>query len=54
MEFETNVVIRKENMAAFLEVIDSKFSGAENYVTKELGLSKEDIEKIRSNLIVDA
>jgi len=41
-------------MAAFLKVIDSKFGGAERYLTEQLGLSKEEVERIRNNLIVDA
>lgn len=45
---------RKENMAAFLRVIDQKFGGAEKYVVERLGFSQDEVEQIRKNLIVDA
>lgn len=41
-------------MTAFLKVINGKFGGAEKYVTEQCGLSKEDVETLRSVLIVEA
>lgn len=40
-------------MAAFLKVMQGKFGGAETYIIEKCGLSKEEVEKIRNNLIVE-
>jgi CRISPR/Cas system type I-B associated protein Csh2 (Cas7 group RAMP superfamily) len=39
-------------MLAALKMLKETFGGAEGYVTEKCGLTKEDIEKIRNNLIV--
>lgn len=41
-------------MTAFLKVMKEKFGGAEVYVIEKCGLSKEEVENIRINLIVEA
>lgn len=40
-------------MLATLEMIREKFGGVEQYAIEQCGLSKDDIEKIRSNLIIE-
>lgn len=40
-------------MLATLKMIREKFGGAEQYITEKCGLTKEDVERIRSNLIVE-
>jgi CRISPR/Cas system type I-B associated protein Csh2 (Cas7 group RAMP superfamily) len=40
-------------MLATLEMIRERFGGAEQYMIEKCGLSKQDVEKIRSNLIVE-
>jgi hypothetical protein len=45
---------RVENMLAFLKIIREEFGGPEAYAIKNCGLTKDDVEKIRSNLIVEA
>ena len=50
----TNGSNRKENMTAFLQVVEAKYGGAEKYVIERLGFTKDEVKKIRSNLIVDA
>ncbi|KAL5507879.1 hypothetical protein ACEPAH_5497 [Sanghuangporus vaninii] len=42
---------RRETMLAFLQMLREKYSGAEGYVQKCCGLSKDDIETIRRNLV---
>jgi len=32
--------------------VEAKYGGAEKYVVERLGFSKEEVEKIRSNLII--
>jgi hypothetical protein len=44
---------RAVNMLATLRVIKEKFGGAEGYVIEKCGLSKEEVEKLKSNLIVE-
>lgn len=39
-------------MLATLKLISEKFDGAEGYVTDKCGLSKDEVERIRSHLIV--
>ena len=39
-------------MLATLKMIRENFGGAEGYMIEKCGLPKEDLEKIRSNLIV--
>jgi hypothetical protein len=41
-------------MSAFLDMLDEKFSGAEEYVKRFTDLSDEDIGTIRRNLLVPA
>ncbi|KAJ7094445.1 protein-tyrosine phosphatase-like protein [Mycena belliarum] len=45
---------RAITMTAFLDLIDEKFSGVEEYVKRFAGLSDEDIVTIRCNLLVPA
>ena len=40
-------------MLAALEMIRERFGGAEGYVIEKCGLTKEEVEKIRANLIVE-
>jgi hypothetical protein len=40
-------------MLATLKMIRERFGGPERYMIENCGLSKEDIENIRSNLIVE-
>jgi len=44
---------RAVNMLATLRVIRETFGGAEGYVVEKCGLTKEEVEKIRRNLIVE-
>jgi hypothetical protein len=39
-------------MYAFLDLLRDKYGGAEGYVQKYCGLSVEDVEIIRHNLVV--
>ncbi|RDL41570.1 uncharacterized protein BP5553_01549 [Venustampulla echinocandica] len=41
------------NMLATLKVIKEKFGGAERYMIENCGLTKDEVEKIKSNLIVE-
>ncbi len=41
-------------MLATLKAIREEFGGAEAYVIEKCGLSKEDVEKIRSNLQIES
>lgn len=45
---------RAEVMLAFLEVLETKFGGVVRYLTEYVHLTDEDIEMIRSNLLVPA
>ncbi|KAF7290925.1 TYR-PHOSPHATASE-2 domain-containing protein [Mycena chlorophos] len=45
---------RHETMIAFLEMLDSKYGGVEEYVKRVVGLTDEDIVIIRRNLLVPA
>lgn len=40
-------------MFSTLKVIRKEFGGVENYMIEKCGLSKEEVEKIRSSLIVE-
>ena len=40
-------------MLATLKMLREKFGGAEEYMIDKCGLTKDDVEKIRSNLIVE-
>lgn len=40
-------------MLATLEMIRENFGGAEEYIVEKCGLTKDEVEKIRSNLIVE-
>jgi hypothetical protein len=41
-------------MAAFLKHLDEHYKGVDEYIRHYVGLSDEDIDTIRSNLLVDA
>ena len=41
-------------MFAFLKLLRDKYGGVENYLTTHVGLSSQDIEQIRANLLVPA
>jgi len=40
-------------MMAFLKVLKEQFGGAETYAIEKCGLTKDEVEKIRGNLIVE-
>lgn len=40
-------------MLATLKMIREKFGGPEGYVTEKCGLTKDEVDKIRKNLIVE-
>lgn len=40
-------------MAAFLKVLHQTFGGAETYMVEKCGLTKEEVETIRKNLMVE-
>jgi len=40
-------------MMAFLKVMKEQFGDAETYVIERCGLTKDEVEKIRGNLIVE-
>lgn len=42
---------RAASMMATLQMIQSRFQGAENYLKKECGFSDGDIQIIRSNIL---
>lgn len=44
---------RAENMLATLKAMREEFGDAERYVIEQCGLTKEDVENIRANLIVE-
>ncbi|KAG0650074.1 Tyrosine-phosphatase [Hyphodiscus hymeniophilus] len=44
---------RAASMLATLEMLQEKFGGAEKYMIEKCGLSNQDIDKIRSNLIIE-
>lgn len=50
---KTNLRTRIPNMMATLKMIKEKYGSAEGYVTKECGLTQEEVEMIRTNLVVD-
>lgn len=50
---ERMVTSRKEYMLATLEYIDSEFGGAEKYVMEKLGVTKEEVERIKRVMVVD-
>ena len=50
---ETYDISRAVNMLATLKMIREKFGGAEEYVIQKCGLTKEEIEKIKRNLVVE-
>ena len=41
-------------MLATLKVIREQFGGPEGYLVEKCGLTKQEVDKIRSNLIVEA
>ena len=40
-------------MMSTLRMIKAKFGGAEAYIIEKCGLTKEEVEKIKANLIVE-
>ena len=46
------ITFRTANMLATLKMIRDKFGGPEGYVTEKCGLTKDEVDKIRKNLIV--
>jgi len=42
-----------ETMAAFLKHFDEHYNGVHEYLKHYVGLSDEDIETIRNNLLID-
>ncbi|KAH8118680.1 protein-tyrosine phosphatase-like protein [Phellopilus nigrolimitatus] len=44
---------RRETMLAFLDLLRDKYSSAEGYVQKFCGLSAEDVQTIRRNLVIN-
>lgn len=44
---------RSANMLATLQMIKEKYGGAEGYIKDKCGLTEEDIEQIRKNLIAE-
>lgn len=44
---------RAVNMLATLREVKEKFGSAEGYVLEKCGLTKEEVERIRKNLIVE-
>jgi len=44
--------ISRETMLAFLLMLQEKYGGVENYLKEYSGLSDEDIEEIRTNLLI--
>lgn len=42
----------KENMRATIEMVESRYGGAEGYVLGTVGLSREELERLRENLVV--
>jgi len=50
-----NVMTTKAvNMLSTLRLLREKFGGPENYVIEKCGLTNEEVQKIRSSLIIDA
>lgn len=45
---------RASNMMATLEMIRQLYGSAEGYMTQQCGLSKEEVDRIRKNLTVEA
>ena len=50
---EVMVSARKESMLATLKYIDEEYGGAERYVIEKLGVTKEEVERIREVMVVD-
>lgn len=48
------ICARPEKMGETIKMMDEMFGGAEGYVRDWVGLSKEEVEAIRRNLLVDA
>lgn len=47
------ITSRYESMMATLKMIREKFGGAERYLMDVIGLTPEEVEAIKRNLIVD-
>lgn len=50
---ERMVSSRVESMRGTLRMIRERWGGVEGYVTKEVGLSAEEVDAIRRNLVVE-
>lgn len=46
-------MFRAENMRSALKQMRKEFGGVENYLIEKCGLTQEQIDRIRSNLVVD-
>ncbi|KAH8590748.1 protein-tyrosine phosphatase-like protein [Bisporella sp. PMI_857] len=44
---------KREAMLGTLRIIEEKFGGTQAYMVEKCGLTKEEVEKIRSNLVVE-
>lgn len=54
--FEEHMLLTKaraENMLATLKMLREKFGGPEGYVIEKCGLTIEEVDKIRKNLIIE-
>ena len=45
-------IARSENMLSTLKMIKEKFGGTEAYAVDKCGLTKEEVEMIRKNMVV--
>lgn len=48
----TDEYCRKEYMLVTLEMMRQNYGGAEAYVRSHCGLTKDDVERIRQNIVV--
>ncbi|KAF2235943.1 hypothetical protein EV356DRAFT_499178 [Viridothelium virens] len=44
---------KEEDMRACLRVLDERFGGAEAYIERYCDMTKQDVAKIKGNLIVE-
>lgn len=51
--FKNLISSKYESMIAAIELFNKEFGGVENYCTNNLGLTEEDLNKIRSNLLTN-
>ena len=52
-EMERLLSAKEEDMRAVLHVLDQQFGGAEEYIMKYCEMTKEDLLKIKENIVVD-